>query len=125
MFHFVEFFCRSFSSLGITSVSPASTVTRGWTLPILATGVVKSSAKVSPLRLKEDICKFQKNTLLTYELKITTLMLAVGDAETHAHFQSYITLKTPSKLSIRLQRCRHFSDFQNNKIQLNTIIGSI
>ena len=41
-------------------------------------------------------------------------------------FQSYITLKTPSKLSIRFQGYSHFSDAQNNKIQrkVNGIIGS-
>ena len=39
--------------------------------------------------------------------------------------QSYIMLKTPSKLSIRFQRCSHFIDAQINRIQrkLNTIIS--
>ena len=41
--------------------------------------------------------------------------------------QSYITLKTPSQLSIQFQRYSHFSDAQNNriKIKLNAIIGCI
>ena len=41
--------------------------------------------------------------------------------------QSYIMLKTPSKLKIRFQRYSYFSNVLNNKIQtkLNTIIGSI
>ena len=41
--------------------------------------------------------------------------------------QSYIMLKTPSKLTIRFQRYNYLSDAQNNKIQrkLNAIIRCI
>ena len=93
---------------------------------ILIEGVLRQRSHSIPLRAH------------TYYVYVSIVMRSSkmslnskNQTKTHCHcmpqFQSCITLKTPSKLSIRSQRCSHFSDVQNSKIQrkLNTIIGSI
>ena len=62
-----------------------------------------------------------------YEIEICDAIMLGFYSHGMPQFQSYIKLKNPSNLNVRIQRYSYFSDAQNNKIQrkLNAIIGSI